>query len=165
MGGDFSIEKKVLLKECGFPERFVTAYYLDSESYFNKITDEFGKYIYLNYIDMKEIKEKKTFRNFIEEMSSPFLELVLNNINVLDDCIKNKIREKIYIKERDGCLCQSCGRIYKIDLIIPYEIWKKIIPKDYENGLLCGICIMEKIEELNIFGSLEIKDKNGVEIS
>ena len=51
----------------------------------------------------------------------------------------------------DGCLCQGCGRRYKVDLIIPDEVWEKICPNKNGGGMLCGICIMKKIEDLDEF--------------
>ncbi len=46
-------------------------------------------------------------------------------------------------------ICQGCGLEYKVDITIPDELWKKIKPekKPGEAGLLCGSCIMKKIEE------------------
>jgi len=49
------------------------------------------------------------------------------------------------------CKCQNCGKNYKVDLIIPDNIWEIIKPleKPEDAGLLCGACIMNKIEELD----------------
>lgn len=48
--------------------------------------------------------------------------------------------------------CQGCGIEYKGDLIIPDELWVKISPHPVEGfkggGLLCGKCIMEKLEAM-----------------
>lgn len=45
-----------------------------------------------------------------------------------------------------SCKCQGRGRQYKIDLLIPDELWEKISPKPVEGyrggGLLCPVCIM-----------------------
>lgn len=48
----------------------------------------------------------------------------------------------------EGCICQSCGKRYRVDLNIPDEIWKRIKPegKSKGAGLLCGSCIMIRIE-------------------
>lgn len=46
-----------------------------------------------------------------------------------------------------SCTCQDCGKQYNIDLIIPNEYWEKITPKK-GGGLLCGSCIMLKLEKL-----------------
>ena len=50
-----------------------------------------------------------------------------------------------------SCTCQSCGRKYKVDLLVPNRIWEKIRPegKPKRGGLLCGICIIERVEVLN----------------
>ena len=57
-----------------------------------------------------------------------------------------------------GCICQICGKKYKIDLLIPISLWEKIKPKGKEKdaGLMCGSCIMKRVEGLNIYGILEI---------
>ena len=49
-----------------------------------------------------------------------------------------------------SCTCQSCGRKYRVDLLVPDELWEKIKPPDKPKGagLLCGICIMTKIEDI-----------------
>lgn len=59
----------------------------------------------------------------------------------------------------EGCICQGCGKIYKVDIIVPDEIWKIIKPqnKPDEGGLLCGMCIMQRIEDLNRFGGYELR--------
>ena len=54
------------------------------------------------------------------------------------------------------CKCQNCGKDYKVDVIVPDEVWERIKPyRTHEgNGLLCGACIFEAIEELgeyNVF--------------
>jgi len=48
----------------------------------------------------------------------------------------------------DGCLCQGCGKPYMVDLIIPDNLWEEIKPsgKAKGSGLLCGKCIMDKLE-------------------
>ena len=60
-----------------------------------------------------------------------------------------------------SCTCQKCGNKYKVDLIIPDVIWEKIKPKGKAigAGLLCGKCIMTKIENLNEYISLNVKEK------
>lgn len=58
----------------------------------------------------------------------------------------------------DGCLCQGCGKRYKVDLMIPDEVWEKIYPNKNGGGMLCGVCIMKKIENLDDF---EVLDASG----
>lgn len=55
-----------------------------------------------------------------------------------------------------SCICQGCGVRYKIDLIIPNELWLKISPKKSEGGLLCGSCIMKKLEEVLSYDSFKL---------
>jgi len=57
------------------------------------------------------------------------------------------------------CICQKCNRKYKVDLIIPNFLWDKIKPKNKKSGqgLLCGSCIMKKIENLDEYNSFEVK--------
>ncbi len=55
--------------------------------------------------------------------------------------------------------CQSCGYPYKLDLIIPDELWEKIKPdgKPRGAGLLCPLCIMERVEGLFEYFAFELK--------
>jgi len=48
-----------------------------------------------------------------------------------------------------SCTCQVCGRKYKIDLLVGDELWENIKPegKPIGGGLLCGSCIMDRIEK------------------
>ncbi len=50
-----------------------------------------------------------------------------------------------------SCKCQSCNTKFKVDLNIPDELWEKIKPKNKPkgSGLLCGKCIMKKIEKIS----------------
>lgn len=49
-----------------------------------------------------------------------------------------------------GCLCQGCGRRYRVDLLLNDELWKWIRYPDNPT-LLCGVCIMERIEQIGSF--------------
>jgi hypothetical protein len=48
-----------------------------------------------------------------------------------------------------SCVCQRCGNKYKVDIIIPDELWEQIKPqhKPIGAGLLCGNCIVDALEE------------------
>ena len=48
-----------------------------------------------------------------------------------------------------SCKCQKCGKQYKVDLVLSTELWNQIRPENKAegSGLLCGSCIMQKIEE------------------
>lgn len=44
-----------------------------------------------------------------------------------------------------GCLCRDCGNRYRVDLNVPDVVWSAIgMPTPA--GLLCGACIMVRIE-------------------
>jgi len=64
-----------------------------------------------------------------------------------------------------SCKCQKCGKHYKIDLIIPDQLWKQIKPinKPEGGGLLCGACIMKKLEGFNNYGVIYTKYKGIIE--
>ena len=53
-----------------------------------------------------------------------------------------------------SCICQQCGKNYRVDLIVPDSLWQKIKPdgKPEGAGLLCGACIMDKIELFGKYG-------------
>lgn len=61
-----------------------------------------------------------------------------------------------------SCRCQECGKLYKVDLIIPDNLWEIIKPKgkDTGAGLLCGSCIMKKIEALGNYDALHVTKHN-----
>ncbi len=51
--------------------------------------------------------------------------------------------------ERDnGCLCQGCGRRYKVDVMVPDGEWDWMRPfgTNKGGGLLCGHCIIDRLE-------------------
>ena len=60
-----------------------------------------------------------------------------------------------------GCLCQSCGRNYKFDLIIEDDLWEQIKPKDKDigSGLLCPLCIIDRIETAHGFACYHLLSK------
>ncbi len=49
-----------------------------------------------------------------------------------------------------ACKCQGCGNLYKLDLVIDDDLWEVIKPEEKPKGagLLCGSCIMERLERL-----------------
>jgi len=61
------------------------------------------------------------------------------------------------------CRCQSCGMDYKVDVMVPDEIWDKIRPsnKEGEGGLLCGRCIMFRIESMSDYSVFHLIDVSG----
>jgi len=54
-----------------------------------------------------------------------------------------------------SCTCQDCGVGYKVDLLIPDALWEAIRG---DKNLLCGVCIMDKIEDLDEYGSLKVTE-------
>ena len=61
-----------------------------------------------------------------------------------------------------SCTCQQCGNQYRVDLIVPGNVWEKIKPdgKAEGAGLLCGACIMNKIESFGEYGVIRV-DRGG----
>jgi glycyl-tRNA synthetase (class II) len=59
----------------------------------------------------------------------------------------------------DGCTCQSCGKTFRVDIIVPDYLWEKIKPegKPKGGGLLCGSCIMERLESMG-FGAFRLSE-------
>lgn len=49
------------------------------------------------------------------------------------------------------CKCQICGRHYSVDLNVPNELWEiiRLSNKQKESGMMCGSCIMFRIETIN----------------
>ena len=49
-----------------------------------------------------------------------------------------------------SCKCQGCGNRYKVDLLIPDNLWEKIKPEGQPkgSGLLCGHCIVNRLENM-----------------
>lgn len=63
--------------------------------------------------------------------------------------------------QREGCRCQECGRHYKVDVMIPNRVWEMIKPdgKQEGAGLLCGVCIMRRVEMVDGFACYELKPR------
>jgi len=57
-----------------------------------------------------------------------------------------------------SCICQGCGQKYHTDVIVPNELWEKIRPegKPPDGGLLCGSCIMQRIEAQDNYNVLHV---------
>jgi len=57
-----------------------------------------------------------------------------------------------------SCKCQGCGKQYRIDVGVPDEVWERIKPsgKAQGAGLLCGSCIMARLEAMGVYGSYEL---------
>ena len=61
-----------------------------------------------------------------------------------------------------SCKCQSCGNQYKVDLIVPDDLWEKIKPKGKPvgAGLLCGPCIAGRVEAFDKYDGFLLKREN-----
>jgi len=46
-----------------------------------------------------------------------------------------------------SCECQACKKQYKVDLMIPNELWNEITKGKI--NMLCGSCIMKRIEKIS----------------
>lgn len=55
----------------------------------------------------------------------------------------------------EGCLCYGCDRRYRVDVMVPDDLWERIKPPlaARGGGLLCGRCIFDRIEALGEFAS------------
>ena len=64
-----------------------------------------------------------------------------------------------------ACICQGCHKDYTIDLNIQDELWYKITPKTDDAGLLCPLCICNRLINLGmsainvIVNTKELEDK------
>jgi hypothetical protein len=60
------------------------------------------------------------------------------------------------------CICQSCGKKYSVDIIVPDKLWEQIKPKGKPEGagLLCGKCIMDRIENIGKYDCYYLSKAN-----
>lgn len=58
------------------------------------------------------------------------------------------------------CKCQGCGNLYYIDIGVPDKVWEQIKPKGKPKGagLLCGVCIITKLEAKKKHDAFELKE-------
>jgi len=59
-----------------------------------------------------------------------------------------------------ACTCHVCGRTYKVDLLVSDSLWAQIRPdkqRPPEAGLLCGRCIMDRVEALGWYGAYNLE--------
>jgi len=50
-----------------------------------------------------------------------------------------------------ACTCHRCDRKYRVDVLVPDDVWRRIRPnksRSPEAGLMCGACILSEIERL-----------------
>lgn len=60
--------------------------------------------------------------------------------------------------KQEGCVCQGCGNYYQVDLVIPNEVWESIKPEGKAEGagLLCGSCIMARVEAMSSYAAWDL---------
>jgi hypothetical protein len=60
-----------------------------------------------------------------------------------------------------GCVCTKCGKEYTVDISISDDVWKLIKPIESEegSGLLCGECIMTRIENASDYAHYVLSEK------
>lgn len=60
-----------------------------------------------------------------------------------------------------ACTCQLCGAAYKVDVMVPDDIWEQIRPagKPLGGGLVCGACIMWKLEAHDEYAAFILQKK------
>ena len=77
--------------------------------------------------------------------------------------VNSEQNRTLSITYKMSCKCQNCGKQYKVDIIVPNDIWKIIKPfgKPEESGLLCGSCIADKIEERDEYDVFYLTSKEG----
>lgn len=57
----------------------------------------------------------------------------------------------------DGCLCQLCGVRYKIDFMLPDNLWaeiQRLLPRTFK--LLCGTCTVSLLEQRGAFDYFDV---------
>jgi len=63
------------------------------------------------------------------------------------------------------CKCQGCGKEYSVDIIVPDSLWEIIKPpkKHTGAGLLCGECMMKRIENISNYDHFNLLKHNEFE--
>lgn len=58
----------------------------------------------------------------------------------------------------DGCTCHLCRLVYRVDVLVPDDVWQKIKPDDKPDGagLICGPCILRLLEARGEFGAFRL---------
>lgn len=59
--------------------------------------------------------------------------------------------------DEQGCTCQRCNSKYKVDFILPDNLYREITGC-VDNGLFCGRCLVELIEERDQFNAYFLKE-------
>ena len=126
---------------------------------FNGDDDYFFKHYIPNRLVYKLILREAEKRGMMNKIMKAEKDIKEGRIKTGEE-VFNDLQKKI------GCKCQSCGKQYRVDLLIPDELWEKIKPQDKSKGagLLCGLCIMKKIEQFKNYGVYRMKEIESQEI-
>ena len=111
---------------------------------------------------MKEFgKQYKYIMEFIARVRNNETPMIISTDYVVMskkqyDIISNQVEKPVILETaEEGCTCQNCGEKYKIDFLLPDNVWLKISPTKSEGGLLCGGCIVNKLESLGDYGAFK----------
>lgn len=64
------------------------------------------------------------------------------------------LREVLEDQPDPGCQCRGCWKRYRVDVLVPDDLWEKISGGD---AMLCGVCIMRRIEERSGFSAYKLE--------
>lgn len=56
---------------------------------------------------------------------------------------------------KEGCTCESCGKQYIGDLLVPDDVWSRIVG---DEGLLCARCILDRVVAAGIWTAARATD-------
>lgn len=57
----------------------------------------------------------------------------------------------------NGCTCDGCGSVYKVDIIVPDLVWARITSQNADvETMLCGPCIALRIEASDKFDAYKL---------
>lgn len=77
--------------------------------------------------------------------------------------IRHELHQLKYAKAHaSGCRCDICHKLYKVDLLLPDDLWRKINSHIdvAQERMLCGRCIMQLIERQDEFAAYRLMDLN-----
>lgn len=77
-----------------------------------------------------------------------------------DPSLRKVAAEVVADMDREGgCRCHGCGRRYRVDVAVPDALWERIRPAGSTGGggLLCGPCILARVEALGGFASYRLE--------
>lgn len=99
-----------------------------------------------------EIKETEELINSLRFKENRDFQIVTVCQKLLE--MIKELAKEIESDSRDhGCLCQRCGQRYRVDLMVPDDLWGEI---HGSFNLLCGPCLTELIEARNEFDYFQL---------